>query len=342
MKIRTRGEQIRRFIIENVEKHSKDIARLTVDKFSISRQAVSRHLNNLIEEGIISAQGSTRNRKYLLRVLEKWEKTYQILPNLAEDVIWRKDVAPSLSDFSENIMDIWQYGFTEMLNNAIDHSGGTLIYVRLRKTAAGTEIVISDNGIGIFKKIQNELGLIDERHAILELAKGKLTTDPEHHTGEGIFFTSRMVDGFEILSGGTYFLHEFGEQEDWILERDKFLSGTTVWMRLNNHSSRTRAEIFEQFTSSEDFGFTKTVVPVKLAQYGDDKLVSRSQAKRLLERVDRFKIVILDFKNVESIGQAFADEIFRVFRKNHPEVELFETNANVPVSQMIQRTRAER
>jgi len=62
-----------------------------------------------------------------------------------------------------------------------------------------------------------------------------------------------------------------------------------------------------------DFGFSKTHIPVFLAAYGEDNLISRSQAKRLLVRFERFKEIILDFENVESIGQAFADEIFRVF-----------------------------
>ena len=68
---------------------------------------------------------------------------------------------------------------------------------------------LHDNGVGIFKKIQTELRLLDERHAILELAKGKLTTDPKRHTGEGIFFSSRMFDQFDILSGGIFFTHKF-------------------------------------------------------------------------------------------------------------------------------------
>lgn len=86
-----------------------------------------------------------------------------------------------------------------MFNNAIDHSGGTAITVQINKTAISTEIIISDDGIGIFKKIQSEFDLLDERHAIFELSKGKLTTDPRNHSGEGIFFTSRMFDQFEIL-----------------------------------------------------------------------------------------------------------------------------------------------
>jgi hypothetical protein len=137
------------------------------------------------------------------------------------------------------------------------------------------------NGGGIFKKIQNALNLLDERHALLELSKGKLTTDPKRHTGEGIFFTSRMFDSYDIVSGEVYFSHEFGKPEDWIFERDKLSDGTAVWMKLHNHTARKIKKIFDQFTSGEDYGFNKTVVPVKLAQYGNDKLISRSQAKRL-------------------------------------------------------------
>jgi uncharacterized protein (DUF1330 family) len=68
----------------------------------------------------------------------------------------------------------------------------------------------------------------------------------------------------------------------------------------------------------EDFDFSKTIVPMKLAQLGDEQLISRSQAKRLIARFDRFKIVILDFKDVNEIGQAFADELFRVYAKCTP------------------------
>ena len=54
--------------------------------------------------------------------------------------------------------------------------------------------MIDDDGEGIFKKIKNALNLLDEKQAVLELAKGKLTTDPSRHTGEGIFFTSRAFN----------------------------------------------------------------------------------------------------------------------------------------------------
>jgi anti-sigma regulatory factor (Ser/Thr protein kinase) len=237
----------------------------------------------------------------------------------------------------ENVLSIWHYGFTEMLNNVVDHSGANLVKVTVVKTAASTTITIYDDGIGIFKKIQAALNLLDERHSVLELAKGKFTTDPANHSGEGIFFSSRMFDEFDILSGEVYFSHEFDKKEDWILQRSTPRDGTLVTMKLHNHTARTTKKVFDKFTSDEDYGFNKTVVPVKLLKYGDDNLVSRSQAKRLLARFDRFKIVMLDFAGVSSIGQAFADEVFRVFRSKHPEVELLPINASAEVKRMISR-----
>lgn len=338
-KIRTGGEVVRKFLIENIDAHPSDIVRLTADKFDCTRQAVHKHLQRLINEGAVVVTGKTRNKRYALAPLLQWNKQYVLSSGLAEDTVWRVDIAPQLGKLPENVLSIWHYGFTEMFNNVIDHSDARHVIVDLSKTAASTTVEIYDDGVGIFKKIQAALNLVDERHSVLELAKGKFTTDPANHSGEGIFFSSRMFDEFDILSGEVYFSHEFDRKEDWILQRSVARNGTLVRMVLHNHTARTTKKVFDKFTSDEDYGFTKTVVPVKLMQYGDDNLVSRSQAKRLLARFDRFKVVMLDFAGVTSIGQAFADEVFRVFRAKHPDVELVPMHASSEVRRMI--TRAE-
>jgi anti-sigma regulatory factor (Ser/Thr protein kinase) len=335
-RISVRGEEIRRFLLSNVEKHPRDVATVTSEHFGITRQAVNKHLKKLVVENVIIPKGQTRDRSYRLVPLSEWVQLYQITPALAEDQAWARDVSPVLGRLPQNVLDIWHFCFTEMFNNAIDHSGGSQLSVRVAKTAANTQVSLTDDGVGIFKKIQEEMNLLDERHAILELSKGKLTTDPTRHTGQGIFFTSRLVDSFDILAGGIYFGHTFGHEEDWILERSQFESGTTVFLKLDNHTSRTCKQVFDQYSSDDDYGFTKTVVPVKLAQYGEDKLISRSQAKRLLARVELFKTVLFDFNGVETIGQAFADEIFRVFVNSHPRLVLHAVNANPEVERMIQ------
>ena len=338
-KIRARGEVARKFIIENVEDHPNDIIAYVAHKLALSRQAVHRHVQRLVAEGVLSEAGQTRNKVYQLVARVSWQKEYRLDGKISEDQVWRNDVAPSLGQIPENVLNIWHYGFTEMFNNAIDHSEGSLIAVTLSKTAAATTISLQDNGIGIFKKIQQAIGLLNERHAVLELAKGKFTTDPKNHSGEGIFFASRMFDQFRILSGSVFFSHDFEEKEDWILEDDNAVRGTKVTMQLENHTSRTTKKIFDKFTTDDNYGFTKTVVPVKLTQYGDDNLVSRSQAKRLLARIDRFKVVVFDFVGVTSIGQAFADEVFRVFANEHPEIEIVAVHTGSAVKRMISRAR---
>ena len=127
----------------------------------------------------------------------------------------------------------------------------------------------------------------------LELAKGKLTTDPKRHTGEGIFFASRMFDHYKILSGGVYFSHVFEEEEDWVIEREVPKAGTVVSMMIKNSSKTKTTEIFDKFSSGGEYGFNKTVVPVILAKQGPEQLISRSQAKRLLARFERFSVVRL-------------------------------------------------
>jgi len=335
-----RGHEIREFILKNVSKYSKGIVGQVAEEFKISRQAVSRYIHELLAKGYISAKGNTRQRTYSLKVLHESSDVVP-LKGIKEDVLWREKIVDILKLLPANVINIWQYSFTEMVNNAIDHSEGKKIIINIEMNGYLTMISIHDDGVGIFKKIKNECGLDDERHAVLELAKGKLTTDPESHTGEGIFFTSRMLDDFGILSGEVYFSHEFDKEEDWILESDLPKTGTTVFMSLANRSQRIDQEVFEQFASEdEDYGFTKTVVPVRLVRHGTENLVSRSQAKRLLSRVDRFKTVILDFKDVDSIGRAFADEIFRVFERNHPSILLVPVKTVENVEKIIAYTKA--
>lgn len=341
-RIRLRGEEIRKFILQNVDGHPTDICRMAAEHFGITRQAINVQLQKLTHEGSLKVRGKTNNKSYKLAPIVRWSRMYEITESLEEHVVWREDIQPALGELPDNVRNIWQYGFTEMFNNVRDHSDGSLVTVRIEKTAVYTEMGIFDNGVGIFRKIQTALKLSDERHAVFELAKGKLTTDPNNHSGEGIFFTSRMFDQFNILSAGVYFSHDFGEVEDWIMERENpEQARTSVWMKLNNHTARTQRKIFDMYTSPDTYGFTKTVVPVKMAQYGDEQLVSRSQAKRVLARVDRFKVVVLNFEGVTTIGQGFADEIFRVFKRQHPETEINYVRANSEVKRMIMRVESD-
>lgn len=338
-RVHARGEDVCQYILQHVEAHPADIAKTAASHFKISRQAVNKHLQRLVAEKSLTRSGKTRSSLYKLAPQEEWVRKYERSEALAEDRVWAEDIKPVLGRLPDNVMNIWHHGFTEMFNNAIDHSASKSIWVGIEKTATSTEMLVADDGVGIFRKIQKEKGLLDVRHALLELSKGKLTTDPRRHSGEGIFFTSRMFDSFRINSDGAYFSHQIGEASDWLLEHQRE-NGTAVWMKLQNHTARSAKKVFDQFAPGDEFGFSKTVVPLRLAQYGNDLLISRSQAKRVLARVEQFRTVAFDFKEVEAIGQAFADEIFRIFSLAHPDIELIAMNANAAVKRMIAHVKA--
>lgn len=341
MRVVVKGKNLRDFIANAIPDHPRDIVAYTAERYGLTRQAVNRHINTLIKEGLVQAEGKTNKRTYKLPILREYSFSVPLI-NLEEHRLWISNVSELLKDLPDNVYTIWNHGFSEMVNNAIDHSGGTILTITLEKTAAATNMKVIDNGIGIFRKIKNELRLEDERHAIFELSKGKLTTDPIKHTGEGIFFTSRIFDHYHILSGGIFFTHNIDEEEDWILERDRPKEGTIVFMSIKNKSDRTTQEIYHKFAlAREDYGFTRTVVPVRLLKHGQEQLISRSQAKRLLARFDRFKVVLLDFKGIDEIGQAFADEVFRVFPSSHPEVKLIPVNTTKEVKKLIKRAKTE-
>lgn len=306
----------------------------------VSRQVAHGYLQRLVNEGLVEGEGSTRARVYALRTLAEVDRTFPI-SGLEENVVWRESLGPLVADLSEEVRDIWHYGVTEMVNNAIDHSGGREVRIEMRRNALETSAVVADDGIGIFLKIQQALGLHDARESILELAKGKLTTAPERHSGEGIFFTSRVMDAFEITSGRLRFSHEVSAR-DTISDTGTETPGTRVVMRLANDSARSMQAVFDAFADPVEYSFDKTVVPLRLAQYEGEKLVSRSQAKRVAHRFERFKEVVLDFEGVSQIGQAFADELFRVFSFDHPNVRLVPINTSEAVAQMIRRVTAPR
>ena len=328
-------EFIRRRALQLIAADGRGVAPKLAQDFGLSRQVANGYLQGLAQEGLIEAEGSTRARVYRLVAISDIAHSYSP-DGLEEDRVWRELLLPQLKDLPENVVDIWHYGATEMINNAIDHADAETIEVRLVRNGLFSAICVADDGMGIFLKIQRALDLADAREAILELVKGKLTTDPDNHTGEGIFFTSRAMDEFHIESAKLHFRHAAGTA-DILEEMETPRAGTLVRMQLANDSPTELSAVFDDFADPEEFTFDRTVIPLRLAQFEGQKLVSRSQARRIAHRFERFRQVELDFSGIETIGQAFADELFRVFAKGHPDIRLVPTNTAPAVDRMIRR-----
>lgn len=330
-----RSAEIDAALLQAVAAHPRDLVGMVAAQLGLSGARISTQVRELVANGYLLKVGSTRPT-YSLGVNRRFQRFYP-RANLAEDRVWFSDLLPLLDQLPRNVLDIAHHGVTEMVNNAVDHSEAQAISVSMDCSEGQLRFDVADEGIGIFRKITRALDLPDERLALLELSKGKLTTDPQRHSGEGIFFTSRMFDVYRIESGALVFDHDAKYDLD-LLDDTQEVKGTRVIMQIATDSPRRLESVFDTYSSGpDDYAFTKTVVPVRLAKVGDENLISRSQAKRLLQRVDRFRCVVLDFSEVSGIGQAFADEIFRVFANAHPEVELVAVHALPGVQQMIRR-----
>ena len=254
------------------------------------------------------------------------------LVGLQEDLVWR-ELEPQLGLKSSTLRSIGYYVFTEMLNNAIDHSGGKLARVRIWRSERRLVLEISDDGVGALRRLADGKDLPDLFSAVQDLTKGKQTTDPARHTGEGIFFSSKAVDLFSLASNGLVWTVD-NLRADQAVGTSATTTGTTVILEIDPNTNTELTEVFARYTDNRQFTRSSTVV--KLFAIGVD-FVSRSEAKRLLAGLDQFSHVELDFKDVQAVGQGFVDELFRVWPQAHPGTSLTPTHMGPAVRFMVER-----
>ncbi len=332
------AKSIREYIIKNLEHYPGDIVAMAAKHFLVTRTTVHRHLNYLIKQGLIIKSGTTRDVRYNLQSRLARKMSYKISRGLSEFNVFKSDFEDIFLQFPKNIYDICLYGFTEIFNNAIDHSEGRNITVSTEYANDCLRITIDDDGIGLFSLINEYLKLEDIREAILQISKGKITTSPAHHSGEGIFFTSRVFDCFDIYANNLHYFRD-NLEKDWGLETlSNKTKGTSVCLSIQSDSKTKLVEVFEHYQDPQSLSFNRTEILIKLSQYGDTPLISRSQAKRIIIGLEKFQHITLDFSGVRLIGQGFVDELFRVFLNQYPGITIEYVHANPDVQFMIQRS----
>ena len=326
-------DKILKYLKHKKSTSGKEIA----DLLGISRQAVNKHIKVLIQKGKVVKEGHTRGAVYKIagkiKALKQLKQRY-VLTDLEEDKVFNEvELYLNLrKNLRKNVCDIVKYTFTEILNNAIEHSQSKDCLIEVMIDQYMYNFIIRDYGIGIFYSIHTKFNLPDETSAIQELIKGKTTTMREKHTGEGVFFTSKSGDIVTFRSHKINLIFD-SIKKDIFVEEKKFIKGTEVKLSISKNSKRDLKKIFNQYSPEEfDYRFERTKIFIKLFH---KDYISRSEARRLIFGLDKFKEIILDFKGVESIGQGFADEVFRVFQKLHPDIVIKVKNLNPIIRSII-------
>lgn len=323
-------ELIRGLVLERGSVSSSDIQRAA----EITRQAVNYHLRAMVETGELESTGKGPAVRY--HAPSRLTTRYQ-LRGLAEDRVWTEiwGSAGHLRTLPENVVSILRYALTEMVNNAIDHSHGTSVELAHSVTDHRLWFEVTDDGIGAFRSVRTKLDLPDNFAALQQISKGKTTTAPDRHTGEGIFFTSKAVDRFVLEANALRWTVDnlVGDQA---AADGRSGRGTRVWWELDSRSERVLGDIFGNFTDAATFEFSRSRAVVRLFKTGES-FVSRSEAKRMAEGLERFREVEIDFSGVTEVGQGFVDELFRVWRGGHPDTRLLPANMSPAVEAMVRR-----
>ncbi len=337
---------IKRLILDKISKKGQIKSSEIVKQTGFSRAYINRFFGELLDEGQIIAFGKTKSTFYVLanknavnnakKDILEFNKTFKN-KNLKEDLVLAdiKKKTGIFVDLPKNISNILDYAFTEMLNNAIDHSQSDEIIVSIKRQKKEIIFSIFDFGVGIFNNIKSKFKLDDELQAIDFLWKGKQTTDPKKHSGQGIFFTSKIADSFLIVSGNKK-IRFLNKLDDIFVDDVKNnIKGTRISFFIDLNTTKTAKNVFDEYTDLE-FEFTRTKIKIKLFKVGKN-LISRSEAKRIMIGLDKFEEIILDFKDVDTVGQGFADEVFRVWQNKYPKIKIKFINVNENVEFMIRR-----
>lgn len=327
---RTTEEWIDALLARGPEIRASDLAA----RARISRQAAQRHLARAVTEGRLEPVGAGRSARYRHAAggtaRFRWPRAI-----LDEARAWDEARArlPAVGALSGNALSVFQYAFTELVDNAVEHSGAADVEVVFEPSPGRLAFEVLDRGCGALDSVRTALGLASNLEALQELSKGRVTTRPERHSGEGLFFVSKAADLFVLESGGFRWTVD-GERQDVAVAEIPPSPGTRVRFDARTSGLRSLADLFAEYT--EDHSFSKTRAVVKLFATGV-RFVSRAEARRLVHGLDRFDHVTLDFGGVEEVGQGFVDEVFRVWSRAHRRVKLVAVRTAPAVEFMLRR-----
>lgn len=315
-------------------------AQISTQKGTPSRTYTASLLSELVAEGKITKHRSGREITYsaITAIYDKTLKT----KNLHEDEVWEeiRKVPNFISSLSDQAETTLHFAFTEMLNNVIDHSKSGTVSIYLDTTNTSVYFKIRDYGIGAFNSLMTKKSYPDILTTIQELVKGKNTSDPTRHSGEGIFWTSKIADYFELISYDYSLIIDNSLDDYTIAPLKETLLGTEVIFKIDKTSQKSIRELFHEYSFNHtSLALDTTTIPVKLYDLGE-AWISRSQAKKVLSGLEKYKKIIFDFKGLDLIGQGFADEIFRVFQNAHPDIVLEPINMTDTIAILINDARS--
>ncbi|MBA4176101.1 MAG: hypothetical protein C0505_06015 [Leptothrix sp. (in: Bacteria)] len=330
---RTALAPVTQWITAAALQHGDRLPECVMERLGLGRRSTLALLRKLAALQWLQISGTPRRRRYGPGPLRQVVQRYA-LAGLQEDQPWRRDFAPFFS-LPAPVQRMARHAFTELVNNAVDHSGGGQVTVSMRQTPLQLQLLVSDDGCGLFERIGQSFHIAEPALAMLELSKGGLTSAPDRHSGHGLFFTSRLADVFDIHANAVAYQCRSWERRAWRAGRPATQGGTSVYLAISLDTPRTLDSVLQAHRGGAGRGLERTTVPLHLLAGEDGVLASRAEARRVASRLAQFEQAEIDFSGITDIGHAFADELFRVFGAGQPQLVLQATGMTPGVRAVI-------
>lgn len=329
---------ITQWITAAAQLHGTQLPAVLMERLGVSRRTAGSLLGRLVQAQWLVREGTPRRPVYRPGLLKQVVQRYP-LAGLQEDLPWARDFAPFFT-LTPNVRRIAQHAFSELVNNAVDHSGGTEVTVSLRQTPLHLQMLVSDDGCGVFDSLQRSFDLVDPTVAMLELSKGQLTSQPDRHCGHGLFFTARLADVFDLHANQQAFQYRGWDHRSWHPGKPMGRRGTSVFLGIALDTARTLDDVLRSHSADgAGYQLERTTVPLRLLAQDGVGLESRAQARRVASRLQQFRCADLDFSGIDDVGRGFADELFRVFQRSHPDVQVTPCGMSARVAAMVASVR---
>ncbi|MBX3181516.1 MAG: winged helix-turn-helix transcriptional regulator [Polyangiaceae bacterium] len=301
-------------LLELVRREGSINCTLVSERLGYTRQAVHRHLRELVNAGELVVTGHARATRYSLPASVK--RLHRLdLADVDEREVWAR-VAPELVPPTATLAAtaIAEFAVEELVKNAASHSAAASATLQVDSTLEQIRFQLSDEGVGLFTRVRERLGLGSELDALIELSRAPLTTEPRTHLGQGLLLLASACDQLTIEAGGLLWQSD-RERGDQLLGEAPRRPGTRVTCAISADTELALDALLRQRLARQNP--LAAIGQVKLVEHGG-QFVSREEARRLMEGMERYRVVDLNFHGISGVGLGFAQELFQRWVPSHP------------------------
>jgi DNA-binding MarR family transcriptional regulator len=138
-----RKQAIRHYILEKIDQKDPALSKTVSETFGINQATVHNYIKELIQEGIVHRvkRGEYDLVSQVYTHLLKRSEGHLDSDTYAYETHFKKHIAA----FAPNVREIWDYAFSELANNVMDHSNAANLHLLILQDYLKTTVFLTDD-----------------------------------------------------------------------------------------------------------------------------------------------------------------------------------------------------